>query len=96
MSLFGLLLLSACANKGTPPPGEAPGADVPPGPSPAPARSTISAAECEAQQAVVVGDIGDGAIHKPGYTCASGKPPIADIRPAEGEPVAVEGSVCCP
>ena len=37
----------------------------------------------------VVGDIGDGAIHRPEYRCPSGSPPIGRIA------LGVEGSVCC-
>lgn len=53
-------------------------------------RAAMSAEECEAQGGTVVGDIGDGAIHRPGYRCPNGEPPIADV------PLGVEGSVCCP
>jgi hypothetical protein len=59
-------------------------------------RPSMTAQECEAAGGTVVGDIGDGAIHKPDYLCASGSPPSASIRAAEGQPVAVEGNVCCP
>jgi len=56
----------------------------------------MTAQECEAVGGSVVGDIGDGAIHRPDYLCASGAPPSASIRAAEGQPIAIEGSVCCP
>ncbi|KIG14605.1 hypothetical protein DB30_06660 [Enhygromyxa salina] len=68
-------------------------------PKPPPAsdeRPTLTRAECEAKGAQIVGDIGDGAIHRPDYVCASGQPPIGTIQPAEGEPIATEGEVCCP
>ena len=83
---MALLLLGGCASKGGTPPASVPAGE----------RATLSAAACTEQGGQVVGDIGDGAIHRPEYRCVSGLPPIADIRPAEGEPVAVEGSVCCP
>ena len=92
------LLLGGCANKTG---GEPTGSAVPPGePAPAPAtdpgRPSLTAAECEAKAGRVVGDIGDGAIHRPDYTCEGGQPPIGSIR-AEGDgPIAIEGSVCCP
>lgn len=56
----------------------------------------LTRAECEAKGGEVVGDIGDGAIHRPDYVCQSGEPPIGTIQPVEGEPIAVEGEVCCP
>jgi len=60
------------------------------------ARPTLSAQECEASGGSVVGDIGDGAIHRPEYRCANGAKPSGSIRAAEGGPIAIEGSVCCP
>lgn len=59
-------------------------------------RPMMTRAECEAKSGRIVSDIGDGAIHRPDYTCESGKPPLASIKPAEGEPIASEGAVCCP
>jgi hypothetical protein len=56
----------------------------------------LTAEACEAGGGTVVGDIGDGAIHRPDYRCASGLKPSGKIRPAEGGPIAIEGSVCCP
>jgi hypothetical protein len=74
--------------------GETPAADG--GETPSGERPEMTAAECEAQKGKVVGDIGDGAIHKPDYVCPeSGKPPIGTIKPEPGGAVAVEGSVCC-
>jgi hypothetical protein len=52
-------------------------------------RPSMTAEECEAQGGQVVGDIGDGAIHRPEYRCESGEPPVGSI------PLGVEGSVCC-
>jgi hypothetical protein len=59
-------------------------------------RPTLTRAECVAKGGQVVGDIGDGAIHSPDYVCESGEPPIGTIQPVQGDPIAVEGEVCCP
>jgi hypothetical protein len=59
-------------------------------------RAEITAEECEAAGGTVVGDIGDGAIHRPEYRCPDGSPPSGNIRAPEGGPVAIEGGVCCP
>jgi hypothetical protein len=61
-----------------------------------PERKTLAQDECEAQGGTVVGDIGDGATHRPDYVCANGKPPLGHIASAPGSPIAVEGAVCCP
>jgi hypothetical protein len=72
-----------------------PAAEPPPNPTDA-ARPALTAEACEAGGGTVVGDIGDGAIHRPDYRCPSGAQPSANISaPGEG-PMAVEGSVCCP
>ena len=109
----GLLLITGCPHKSTddgeatavPPADGQPEPDVEPdGQSepdvePQPERSTLTSTECEAKGGQVVGDIGDGAIHRPDYRCAdSGQAPVGDIvqRPSDDGPVAVEGSVCCP
>ncbi len=60
------------------------------------ARPEITAQACEAAGGTVVGDIGDGAIHRPDYQCTNGKAPTGTIRAPEGGPIAIEGSVCCP
>lgn len=59
-------------------------------------RPSLTNAECEGMGGTVVGDIGDGAIHRPDYRCEGGQPPLGNIRAAEGEPMAIEGAVCCP
>src|SRR6478735_723594 len=96
------LLLLGCGSK---PPAESPPAESPTAQPPAegsvdaPAhaeRPAITADECTAGGGTVVGDIGDGAIHKPEYRCPSGAEPSGSIKSTGGEPVAVEGSVCCP
>lgn len=92
-TVMGLSLLAGCAPK----PGPAPaGEPVPPAPDTETKRPPITAADCEAKGGRVVGDIGDGAIHRPDYTCEGGQPPLGSITPTEGGPIAVEGSVCCP
>ena len=82
------------AGEAAAPAGEAPGG--PPQAETGAERPSVTAQECEAGGGTVVGDIGDGAIHKPEYKCASGAAPTGSIRAAEGGPVAIEGSVCCP
>ena len=90
------LLFAACGSKSS----NAPAAETPtttPDAAEPAARPSISTADCEAQGGEVVGDIGDGAVHKPDYVCPSGSPPLGSIanNAAAGEPMAVEGSVCC-
>ena len=59
-------------------------------------RAEVSRLQCVAQGGEVVTDIGDGSSRSPGYLCQSnGEPPIANIVPAKGEPIAREGAVCC-
>jgi len=55
----------------------------------------LTSAQCASQGGTVVGDIGDGAIHRPDFRCASGASPIGQITYLEGEPIANEGAVCC-
>ncbi len=62
----------------------------------APESKAITQGECEAQGGSVVGDIGDGATHRPDYVCPSGRPPLGTIAPPEGGPTPIEGAVCCP
>jgi hypothetical protein len=69
----------------------------PPEPAPGQAeRPPLTGAECQQRSGTVVGDTGDGATRRPDYVCADGQPPLGSIRAAEGEPAAVDGSVCCP
>jgi hypothetical protein len=95
------VLLSGCS----PTPPSTPPDQVPPAPQPgaedasAPSggtRPSLSAEECAARGGVVVGDIGDGATHRPDYVCPSGGAPLGNVKPPAGGPVAIEGSVCCP
>jgi hypothetical protein len=89
IALASLALVAvACGGSGPLDTAEAPG--------PA-SKGQLSAAQCEAAGGKVVGDIGDGAIHRPDYVCPeSGKAPLGSIAAEAGAPVAVEGSVCCP
>jgi len=68
---------------------------VPGPPDAVPSRPTVSRAECVDMGGQVVGDIGDGAIHRPGFLCANGEPPLATVQPLPAEPIATEGEVCC-
>lgn len=92
------LTLAACATPPSIPPESesGPGEDGPEVDVGTRERPQLTAAECEAQGGTVVGDIGDGAIHRPDYRCPdSGEAPLGSIV-AEGEgPVAIEGAVCC-
>jgi len=58
-------------------------------------RPLLTRAQCRAEGGTVIGDIGNGAIHRPEYRCESGQPPIARITYLDGEPIATEGEVCC-
>lgn len=87
----------------TPPAQQPPAEPTPAGSEPLPGagdeptkRASISAQQCEANGGSVVGDIGDGAIHRPDYRCANGAKPTANISAPEGGPIAIEGSICCP
>jgi len=95
--------LLACGGSQSPPetPNETPPASEPGTPSGAtndekPARPELTAEACESSGGTVVGDIGDGAIHRPDYRCPSGAAPSGTIKAPAGGPIAVEGSVCCP
>ncbi len=97
---LGTLLLVACSKPPSKPPVEETPAPVTEDKADAEAGSDeqpgLTAATCEAQGGKVVGDIGDGAIHQPGYLCPdSGEPPLGSIVAEPGEPVAIEGAVCC-
>ena len=82
-------LLAACGGSPTPDPATPPAAPPADAPPPAAERREMSPEDCAAKGGNVVGDIGDGAVHKPEYRCPSGSPPIGRI------PLGVEGSVCC-
>jgi len=59
-------------------------------------RPSLTALACEESGGTLVGDIGDGAIHRPEYRCPNGAKPTGSIRAEEAAPTAIEGSVCCP
>lgn len=54
----------------------------------------MSAKECSDVGGELVGDIGDGRIHKADYLCNNGTAPIGTIY-TQDEPVMTEGAVCC-
>ena len=103
MAGLGLVLTMGCNKTGqegseTPAPGPTDEKPEPTEPVPTDGpteRPQLTAAECEAANGKVIGDIGDGAIHRPDYRCENGQPPIGSIKAEEGQPIAVEGAVCC-
>jgi hypothetical protein len=86
------VVLAGCGSSSPPPP-QAPPAGAPA--MNAPERKALTQEQCEAQGGIVVGDIGDGATHRPDYVCQSGRQPLGNIVPPAGGPVAIEGAVCC-
>ncbi|HSC89211.1 MAG TPA: hypothetical protein VLC09_18140 [Polyangiaceae bacterium] len=95
LALLGYLALLGCGSTSAPAesPADAP-ADTPAAESAT--RPELTAEACAEAGGTVVGDIGDGAIHRAEYRCENGSEPSGNIKPAEGGPVAIEGSVCCP
>ncbi len=88
--LVGVLAsLLACGSTPKPEPstGE-PRPSAEPAPGELAQRPEMTVAECESQ-GTVVGDIGDGAVHRPEFRCPDGEPPIGSV------PQGIEGSVCC-
>ncbi|HEY6727004.1 MAG TPA: hypothetical protein VI197_23385 [Polyangiaceae bacterium] len=77
-------------------PAPAPPEALPSDPGTGSSRPALTAEECAAQNGTAVGDIGDGAIHRPDYVCPGGRAPLGNISSAPDGPVAVEGEVCCP
>lgn len=58
--------------------------------------TTMSNEECLKRGGTIVGDIGDGAIHRPGYKCESnGESPFGTVMPEPNGPFPIEGQVCC-
>ncbi len=89
-----ILIISAALGCGSSKPAPAPGPATPP--SEHGTETSLTTQQCTEAGGEVVGDIGDGAIHKPDYRCAkSGAPPIAHIAAEPGKPAAIEGAVCC-
>lgn len=59
-------------------------------------RESMSRQDCVELGGTVVGDIGNGAIYEDDYVCdGTGEPPIGNILPADDEPIATEGEICC-
>ncbi|KAG7360441.1 hypothetical protein IV203_035540 [Nitzschia inconspicua] len=59
-------------------------------------RDEITRQECIERGGQIVGDIGDGATQRDDYLCeTNGEPPIANVVADEGEPIAIEGEICC-
>ena len=102
LALSPAVLVAACGGGGTPPPEQAaaPAAEPPPpappgtGEAPLPGaeetagRPQMTVEECEARGAVV-GDPGDGSVHRPEFRCPDGREPIGTV------PSGIEGAVCC-
>jgi hypothetical protein len=86
------LALAGCAPSQPPPTSPPTGGPA----AGAPQRKAVTQGECEAQGGSAVGDIGDGATHRPDYVCPSGKPPLGNIAAPAGGPIPIEGAVCCP
>jgi len=92
----------ACATKPEPQPEQAPAPAAEPAGNGLPVPETsdrpkLSASECQAAGGHVVGDIGNGAVHRPDYVCPeTAVAPLGTIVPDEGGPIAMEGAVCCP
>lgn len=86
------VVLAGCGSSQPPP--ASPPSGVPA--TGAPERKAVTQGECEAQGGSVVGDIGDGATHRPDYVCPSGRPPLGTIAAPAGGPMPIEGAVCCP
>jgi hypothetical protein len=58
-------------------------------------RPVLTRADCVGSGGQIIGDPGDGSVHLAGFRCDSGAPPIATVVPSDGEPIAIEGEVCC-
>ena len=56
---------------------------------------SLTSAQCREMGGTIVGDPGDGRVHDPDFLCESGRPPLGPIEFLEGEPIPVEGAVCC-
>ncbi len=59
-------------------------------------RLLLTMAQCAEMGALIVGDPGDGRVHRPDYVCEGGEPPLGTIQFEAGESISIEGSVCCP
>lgn len=97
LALLPLLLVLACAKPASEPqpPSPDPIAEEPVAAGGGEAGKQLTASACESEGGQVVGDIGDGAIHRPDYRCESGAAPLGTIVAEPGAAIAVEGAVCC-
>ena len=59
-------------------------------------RPLLTMAQCAEMGALIVGDPGDGRVHRPDYVCEGGVPPLGTIQFEARESISIEGSVCCP
>ena len=59
-------------------------------------RPLLTATQCAEMGGSIVGDPGDGKVHRPDYICESGESPLGTIQFEAGKPISIEGSVCCP
>lgn len=57
-------------------------------------RPLVSAQQCQAKGGYVVGDIGDGRVHRDDFLCPNDQPPIGTIQAEQGKR-SIEGAVCC-
>ena len=55
----------------------------------------MSVEECGEAAGHVIGDIGDGRVHRADFVCDNGEAPLGIINYQDGEPIATEGAVCC-
>ncbi len=58
-------------------------------------RKAITAGACEGGGGQVIGDPGDGSVHRAGFRCPNGEPPLGVIGSEPDEPIMIEGAVCC-
>ncbi len=93
----GVVLASAaCSGTQSSPPAPSSAAATASGAEARDAGGPLTAARCKELGGEVVGDIGNGAIHQPGYRCPrSGEPPLDHIAIEPGQPMPIEGAVCC-
>jgi hypothetical protein len=97
-ALAAMISTAACGGGQTAPspPGTTPPNRVTPGGDGDEVRGTLTPEQCKAAGGEVIGDIGDGAVHQRDYRCPqSAAPPIATIVTEPGQPIGVEGAVCC-
>lgn len=89
-----ILIISVALGCGSSKPTPAPTPASPP--SEQGTETSLTAQQCTDAGGEVVGDIGDGAIHRPDYRCEqSGAPPVGPIAAEADKPAAIEGAVCC-